>query len=78
MIDELKGIVTLHKKLIDLKHVNQDLGEEIVFKQEGEPLRFELKHFLDRVADRKTPLSDGPNGLEVVRVMEKATEKLSR
>lgn len=76
VFDELKGVVTLHKKTIDAAFANQDQGEEVVFKQEGEPLRFELQHFLDRLADRKAPLSDGQNGLEVVRVMEKANEQL--
>lgn len=76
VFDELKGVVTLHKKTIDAKFTNQDQGEEVVFTQEGEPLRYELQHFLDRLSDRKAPLSDGKNGLEVVRVMEKASEQL--
>jgi predicted dehydrogenase len=35
-----------------------------------EPLRLELRHFLDRITDGSQPLSDGASGLRVVRVLE--------
>jgi predicted dehydrogenase len=34
-----------------------------------EPLRLECQHFLDCVAQRRRPLSDGRNGLQVLRVL---------
>ncbi len=42
----------------------------------GEPLRDECKHFLQCVRDRKQPLSDGLDGLRVVRVLEAAQRSL--
>lgn len=49
-------------------------GDIIIPKLDGaEPLRTELSHLLDCIINDKTPLSDGRNGLRVVRVLEKAT-----
>jgi predicted dehydrogenase len=42
----------------------------------GEPLRVECEHFLECVRDRKTPLSDGQDGLRVVKVLEAADRSL--
>ena len=36
----------------------------------GEPLLIELQHFVDRLHDRAAPLSDGVDGLNVVRILE--------
>ena len=35
-----------------------------------EPLRLECEHFVECVREGRTPLSDGPSGLRVVRVLE--------
>jgi len=43
----------------------------------GEPLRVECEHFLDCVRERKTPLSDGQDGLRVVRVLDAANRSLA-
>lgn len=74
--NELEQSVTLYRKHIgpDLKNVDE--GSEVVFQGAGEPLKLELQHFLECCEQRKTPLSDGRNGLEVVRVLEKASEEL--
>jgi predicted dehydrogenase len=42
----------------------------------GEPLRHECNHFLDCVRDRKTPRSDGLDGLRVVKILAAADESL--
>ena len=42
----------------------------------GEPLRVECEHFLDCVRERNTPLSDGQDGLRVVKVLEAADRSL--
>jgi predicted dehydrogenase len=42
----------------------------------AEPLRLECQHFLECVANRKTPLSDGHDGLRVVKVLEAAQRSL--
>ncbi len=40
----------------------------------SEPLRNEVTHFLECVQNRTAPLTDGKNGLEVVKVLEAAQE----
>ena len=44
-------------------------------KQE-EPLKLECQHFLDYIRGESTPLCDGRRGLEVVRILEAASESL--
>jgi predicted dehydrogenase len=41
-----------------------------------EPLRIECQHFVDAVANRTTPRSDGHSGLRVVRVLEELQRSL--
>jgi predicted dehydrogenase len=41
-----------------------------------EPLRIECQHFVECIDRRATPLTDGRNGLEVVRVIEAAQQSL--
>jgi len=43
----------------------------------AEPLRAECRHFLDCIKDGSKPRTDGRNGLEVVKILEKAQESLS-
>ena len=44
----------------------------------GEPLRAECLHFIDCIANDKTPLSDGHDGLRVVKILEAGTASLAR
>ena len=44
----------------------------------AEPLKIEDGHFIECVAEGKTPLSDGWDGLRVIRVLEAATESLQK
>jgi hypothetical protein len=46
-------------------------------KQE-EPLKTECQHFLDCIRDGATPLTDGNQGLEMVRILEASSESLKR
>jgi predicted dehydrogenase len=41
-----------------------------------EPLRIECQHFVDCVRERRTPLTDGADGLRVVRVLAAAQQSL--
>src|SRR4029077_15246574 len=43
-----------------------------------EPLRLECQHFVDCVRDRKAPLTDGLDGLRVVKVLAAAQASLER
>jgi predicted dehydrogenase len=44
-------------------------------KQE-EPLKTECQHFLECIRDERLPLTNGHNGLELVRILEASTESL--
>lgn len=76
--DELEQTVTRHDKSIDAKLENVDNGSTVVFRQTEPPLRLELQHFLSRLKDRTPPLSDGENGVQVVRVLETASKLLEK
>lgn len=41
-----------------------------------EPLKLECQHFIECVRDKKTPHTDGKEGVEVVRLLEKAQESM--
>ena len=41
-----------------------------------EPLALECRHFLDCVRDRRRPLTDGRNGLEVLQILQAAQKSL--
>ena len=43
---------------------------EVVQLEDREPLRAECQHFLDCIASRKSPVSDGAEGLRVLRVLD--------
>jgi UDP-2-acetamido-3-amino-2,3-dideoxy-glucuronate N-acetyltransferase len=45
--------------------------------EKAEPLKQECRHFLDCVAQRKTPLSDGCEGLRVLRVLDACQQSLT-
>jgi predicted dehydrogenase len=42
----------------------------------GEPLQIECRHFIECVRMRKTPVSDGQDGLRVVKVLDAAQRSL--
>ena len=44
----------------------------------GEPLKTECQHFIDSIVKDKTPLSDGADGLRVVKVLEAGSRSLQR
>jgi predicted dehydrogenase len=43
-----------------------------------EPLKEECKHFIECVIERKNPLTDGENGLQVLRVLDAAQKSLEQ
>ena len=49
---------------------------QIPWVKAGEPLKVETGHFINCVKERKTPLTDGQNGLTVVKVLEGAQKSL--
>ena len=49
---------------------------EVVALEDREPLRAECQHFLDCVASRTSPVSDGAEGLRVLRVLDACQRSL--
>lgn len=71
--DELAQNVALHRKTIDSDLNNQDEGSEIVFEGAAQPLQLELEHFIHCCETGETPIADGQNGIDVIRVLEAAS-----
>ena len=74
--DEIAQTVTLHKKYINSKLENIDEGQQVVYKGNSEPLKLELKHFIECCQSRQRPYSDGESAVQVVGVLEKSIIKL--
>jgi predicted dehydrogenase len=74
--DEVNQAVMLHRKGIIPQLTNRDEGEEVVFRNYGEPLKYEMTHFLECVAEGKKPLTDGESAIPVVKVLEEASRQL--
>lgn len=68
--DELTHTVTYHQRHGNSDASITDGGEEIIFQGSGEPLNLEMEHFIDCVLHRKTPVSHGQQGAEVVGLIE--------
>ena len=68
-----EGKLKIFDKGIDWKDgqpVIRQTAESTLFFPEMEPLREELAHFVDCIRSRKTPRTDGPNGLRVLKVLD--------
>jgi UDP-2-acetamido-3-amino-2,3-dideoxy-glucuronate N-acetyltransferase len=57
--------------------VAQKAEYQIIPVEAGEPLKLELQHFLECVEQRKRPITDGYEGLRVLRILETAEKSLS-
>jgi predicted dehydrogenase len=59
------------------EYVGLRFGDIVMpYIKSGEPLRIESLHFIDCVSKRKRPVSDGQDGLRVVKVLEAAQKSL--
>lgn len=72
--DEVAKAVTVYNKTIDQDLLNHDRGSWQPELDPIEPLQVECQHFLDCLESRQQPLSNGWNGVEVVKILEKAME----
>jgi UDP-2-acetamido-3-amino-2,3-dideoxy-glucuronate N-acetyltransferase len=61
---------------LDGQPVIRQTSESTLFFPDLEPLREELLHFADCVRTRKTPHTDGRNGLDVLRVLDAGQRSL--
>jgi len=57
--------------------IAQKVDYEVIPVEDGEPLKLELQHFIDCVLQRKTPKTDGNEGLRVLKVLEQAEKALA-
>ncbi len=76
VFDELSQRVTLHRKSIGNDLTSLDQGEVVISEEKHNVLKTELAHFLECAKNRTRPISDGYSGLEVVRVLERASRQL--
>jgi predicted dehydrogenase len=90
VIDDLKGTekVRLYDKGVDVQPGQEryaDYAESLSIRSgdihipsvpPSEPLRLECQHFVDCLRSGDRPVSDGRNGLSVMRVLEAAQESL--
>jgi UDP-2-acetamido-3-amino-2,3-dideoxy-glucuronate N-acetyltransferase len=74
-----EGKLRLYDKGIDWKDgqpVIRQTAESTLFFPEIEPLREELRHFVDCVRTRRRPRTDGENGVRVLRVLAACQKSL--
>jgi len=50
----------------------------VPYLKQEEPLKVECEHFLDCIRNGSTPLTNGRRGLELVKILEAASESLKR
>jgi predicted dehydrogenase len=50
----------------------------IPYIKQEEPLKTECQHFLDSINQETTPMTDGKQGLELVRILEASSRSLKR
>jgi len=74
--DELEQTVRLHRIGVREDWSTYDHGADVMYRGEAEVLPLECAAFLHSVATRQQPVADGQNGVEVVRVLERAMESL--
>jgi len=75
--DEVAQTVTHYHRWIDQALQNHDEGSEVVFQGDGQPLRLELQHFMDRVVDRAPARSDGDSAVAVIETLERINQAVA-
>jgi len=75
-----KGVDAKEGSFVDFAHAHTvRQGDILIPKLDGaEPLKLECQHFVDCVRSRATPLTDGQDGLRVVKVLAAAQASLER
>ena len=57
--------------------IAQKADYQVIPIETGEPLKRELSHFVECVTQRKKPLTDGVEGLRVLKILESAEKSIS-
>jgi predicted dehydrogenase len=76
--NEHDQLVTLHKKTVNENFQSIDKGQTVLFKGEKHPLKLECEHFLSCMKNRTKPVSDGENGVDVLKILERVRDINSR
>ena len=76
--DPTDKLVLFHRKVdwIEGQPVPIKGEPEPVPVDSDEPLRLECEHFVDRIADRRPPLTDGASGLRVLLILQAAQRSM--
>ena len=74
--DEVTNTGTVWHRWIDGTGALRDEGHRPIVCPDGEPLRIELEHFLDAVANRRVPVTDAASGVAVTEVLERAEQAI--
>ncbi len=62
----------------DIPKINKAEGKNIKFDYKSKPLLVECRAFIDWILEEKKPLSDGTEGLRVLKVLEMAKKDLTK
>ena len=77
--DDVAKRLVLYDQRVELKEGEpapiQGHGEEVAFASD-EPLRLECQAFLEALCTRRPPITDGPSGLRVLKVLQAAQRSL--
>jgi predicted dehydrogenase len=77
--DDVAKRLVLYDQRVELQEGEpvpvQGPGEEVPFARE-EPLRLECQAFLEALATRRPPITDGLSGLRVLKVLQAAQRSL--
>ena len=83
---EIREKIRIYDKGVDASNVTYDSFAESLILHDGdikipkinlsEPLRKEAKHFIDCISKQQKPLSDGQNGLDVLKILVAAQKSL--
>ncbi|MFZ5996237.1 MAG: Gfo/Idh/MocA family oxidoreductase [Nitrospirota bacterium] len=57
--------------------VAQKADYQVIPIESGEPLKLEISHFIECVQQRKRPLTDGVEGLKVLKILESAERSIT-
>ncbi|MFC1558871.1 Gfo/Idh/MocA family protein [candidate division KSB1 bacterium] len=73
-----KGVDNLNN-LSSNEYISLRFGDVLIPKLDTiEPLKNEASHFIDCIKTRKNPVTDGENGLKVIKILEKAEKSLRK
>jgi UDP-2-acetamido-3-amino-2,3-dideoxy-glucuronate N-acetyltransferase len=67
-----------HIDWVDRIPVAQKAEAQIVPLPQDEPLRLECQHFLECLAHRKKPRTDGENGLQLLQILDACEKSLQK